>query len=142
MFPVVVAFCLTCHKIQGQSIIFPATVAMDLESCWGGGMVYVMLSRIQRISQLFINGNFDVKRIRANERAVTAMSSLEAKSMNQNPTPWYSQQQALRIAALNCAGLCAHYQDLLVDHNLLKADIIHLSVTSLLTQDADQYPLP
>ena len=142
MFPVVVAFCITCHKIQGQSIIHPATVAMDLDSCWGGGMAYVMLSRIQRISQLYINGNFDAKKIRANDRAVMAMANLEAKSINRNPTPWYSQKPALRIAALNCAGLSAHYQDLLVDHNLLKADIIHLSETSLLSQDSDQFPLP
>ena len=142
MFPVVVAFCLTCHKIQGQSIIHPATVAMDLDSCWGGGMAYVMLSRIQRISQLFINGNFDPKKIRANDRAVMAKENLEAKSINRNPTPWYSQKPALRIATLNCAGLSAHYQDLQVDHNLLKADVIHLSETSLLSQDSDQFPLP
>ena len=29
-----------------------------------------------------------------------------------------------------------------MDHNLLKADIIHLSETSLLSQDSDQFPLP
>ena len=105
-------------------------------------MAYVMLSRIQRLSQLFINGNFDPKKIRANDQAVMAMKNLEAKSMNKNPTLWYSQKPALRIAALNVAGLSAHYNDLLVDHNLLKADVIHLSETSLLTQDPDQFALP
>ena len=52
-----------------------------------------------------------------------------------------SLKRALRIAAFNCAGLSAHYEDLLADHNLLRADIIHLSETSL-TTEARQFDIP
>ena len=142
-FPVVVAFCLTCHKVQGQSILYPTRVAIDISSSFNSAMVYVMLSRIQRISQLYICGNFTAKKITSYESAMTAVKNLEAKSMNRNPTPWNSKSPgALRIAALNCAGLSAHYQDLLADHNLLKANVIHLSETSLVTEELDQFPLP
>ena len=142
-FPVRVAFCMTCHKCQGQSILKPAKVAMDLSSCFQGGMAYVMLSRIQCIDQLYIIGSFDPKVIFADPSALAAVKALEAKSMNRNPTPWQntSLKRALRIAAFNCAGLSAHYEDLLADHNLLRADIIHLSETSL-TTEARQFDIP
>ena len=101
-FPVVVAFCLTCHKVQGQSILYPTRVAIDISSSFNSAMVYVMLSRIQRISQLYICGNFSAKKITSYESAMTAVKNLEAKSMNMNPTPWNSKSPgALRIAALN-----------------------------------------
>ena len=142
-FPVRVAFCMTCHKCQGMSILKPAKVAMDLSSCFQGGMAYVMLSRIQCIDQLYIIGSFDPQVIFADQSALAAVDALEAKSMNRNPTPWQntSLKKALRIAAFNCAGLSAHYEDLLADHNLLRADIIHLSETSL-TTEAWQFNIP
>lgn len=134
---------MTCHKCQGQSIIKPTKVAMDLSSCFQGGMAYVMLSRIQCIDQLYIIGTFDPKQIFADQTALAAVEKLEAKSMNRNPTPWrnMSLRKALRIAAFNCAGLSAHYDDLLADHNILRADIIHLSETSLTSEDR-QFGIP
>ena len=143
-FPIAVAFCMTCHKVQGQSIGKPTKVAMELSSVFGGGgMAYVMLSRIQCIDQLYIISPFDPKKIYADKGALEAMQKLEAKSMNKNPTPWKdtSLMHALRIAAFNCAGLSAHHQDLLTDHNLLRADVIHLSETSL-TNESSQFDLP
>ena len=142
-FPIRVAFCMTCHKCQGKSIIKPTKVAMDLKSSFQGGMAYVMLSRIQCIDQLYIIGSFDPKVIFADKSALEAVEKLEAKSMNRNPTPWRdtSLKKALRIAAFNCAGLSAHYEDLLADHSILRADLIHLSETSLTSGDR-QFDIP
>ena len=33
-FPLKLAFCITSHKIQGQSILHPTKVAMDIDSCF------------------------------------------------------------------------------------------------------------
>ena len=97
---VVVAFCLTCHKIQGQSIIHPATVAMDLESCWGGGMAYVMLSRIQRISQLF-NDSCPRSRLLSSE----VIRLTDKKTVRRSPPR--SQRRLLRMPEL---GACHNSQ--------------------------------
>ena len=142
-FPVVVAFAITCHKIQGQSILYPSMVAMDLSSSFGPSQPYVMLSRIQRLEQLFIIGKITPDKFFYPENcALKEVRAMEERSMNRNPTPWNNNKlKALRIASLNCAGLQAHYRDLKVDYSLLKADIIHLSETSLTSGDS-QFPLP
>ena len=143
-FPVVVAFAITSHKIQGQSILWPTLVAMDLGSAFGPSQIYVMLSRIQRLEQLFIIGSFNPDKFFYPElSALAEVNAMEARSMNRNPTPWNNVNlRALRIGSLNCAGLQAHYADLKVDYSLLKADIIHLSETSLTGLGDCQYPLP
>ena len=45
-FPVRVAHAITAHKIQGQSILSPLKVAMNLSSVFQPAQAYVMLSRI------------------------------------------------------------------------------------------------
>ena len=142
-FPVVVAFSITCHKIQGQSILSPTLVAMDLDKAFGPAQIYVMLSRVQRLEQLFIIEKINPQKLFYPEKiALTEVSEMEARSLNRNPTAWNNpEQKALRIASLNCAGLQAHYRDLKADHSLLKADIIHLSETSLTVEEC-QFPIP
>ena len=50
---------------------------------------------------------------------------------------------SVKIASLNCMGLRAHHQDMVVDHKLLKADIIQLSETSLTAESSlDSVDLP
>ena len=142
-FPVVVAFCITCHKIQGQSILWPTLVAMDLDKAFGPAQIYVMLSRVQRLEQLFIIEKINPQKLFYPEKiALTEVGEMEARSLNRNPTAWNNPNlNALRIASLNCAGLQAHYRDLRADHSLLKADILHLSETSLTVKEC-QFPLP
>merc|ERR1711983_429678 len=53
-FPLRVAHGITAHKIQGQSILFPTKVAMDLQTVFEPAQAYVMLIRIQCPEQLII----------------------------------------------------------------------------------------
>ena len=47
--------------------------------------------------------------------------------------PWSKEtDNTLKIDALNCAGLKAHFHDIQTDDRLIKADIIHLEETSLM----------
>ena len=48
-FPVRLSYAITAHKVQGQSLLHPMTVAMKLNSAFEPGQVYIMLSRIQSI---------------------------------------------------------------------------------------------
>ena len=53
-YPIVVCFSATAHKFQGQTILKPNRAVLDLRTVFQAAMAYVMLSRIQHISQLFI----------------------------------------------------------------------------------------
>ena len=51
---------------------------------------------------------------------------------NNNPNHWWrDDDDVLKIVSLNCAGLLTHFPDIVTDHTLLKADVIHLIETSL-----------
>ena len=43
---------------------------------------------------------------------------------------------------MNCAGLAAHYVDILADDTLMKGDIIHLIETSLEKNEGNQFNIP
>ena len=131
-FPVKVAHTITYHTIQGQTIPWPMKVALDINSIFEDAQAHVMLSRVQRIDQVFILNNLDESKIRTSRIALIETERLQEVSMNANPSPWYkSSLKAIRIVSLNCAGLRAHLKDIVADDTLLKGDIINLIETSL-----------
>ena len=138
-FPIRVSHAITAHKIQGQSILSPLTVAMDLSSVFQPAQAYVMLSRIQCLEQLIIVGELDEGKIRASEAALNELKRLEKISLNRNPSSWDSQNQdSFKIASLNCAGFFSHLKDVTSDVRLLQADILHLDETSITPDNNSQ----
>ena len=131
-FPVRLSYAMTAHKIQGQTIPAPTTVAMDIKTVWEPAQAYVMLSRVQSIEQLFIVGEFKPEKIYTKKAAEDELKRLENISINRNPKPWDAEKRkTLKIATLNCAGFVAHNEDIKLDRKLLKGHIIHLLETSL-----------
>ena len=131
-FPVKLAFAITSHKIQGQTVPSPMTVALDTESIFEDAQAHVMLSRVQQMDQVFIVEKFNESKIRTSKTALDENKRLEEISINKNPSPWDSNNcMSIKVVALNCAGLKAHIEDIKTDNKLMKADIIHLIETSL-----------
>ena len=62
-FPVKLAFAITSHKIQGQTIPKPLKVVYDINSIFEEAQGYVMLSRVQKLNQVYIIDKFDHKKI-------------------------------------------------------------------------------
>ena len=63
-------------------------------------------------------------------------------SFNHNPTIWFKEiNNTIKIASMNCAGLKAHYEDIIADKKLLNADIIFLQETSLPEDNSQDYSL-
>ena len=144
-FPVRLSFATTTHKMQGATIVYPNKVVLDINSCFGPAMAYVMLSRVQSIDQLYILDSLDPKAIKVEEGSIKELERLDSISYNRNPTPWNAGDQVgIRIASLNIAGLNAHHRDLRADEKLLKASVLMLSETSLIpgSSNCDQYQLP
>ena len=139
-FPIRLAFGITAHKVQGSSIPYPTTVALDIDSTFTAGQTYVMLSRVQCLEQIFIVGKFQERKIRVSNKALNELQRLENISINRNLTVCMkNQRNVLKIATLNCAGLEAHIEDIRVDEKLLIADIILLQETSLDFGSSNQF---
>ena len=136
-FPVKLAHAITAHKIQGQTIPKPLKVALDIDSIFEEAQGYVMLSRVQELKQIYILNRFNPEKVYPSRKALLEVERMNRVSINENPDRWSRKDDnALKIVSLNCAGLNAHYQDIKTDERLQKADIIHLTETSL-TEDAD-----
>ena len=143
-FPVTLAFAITSHKIQGQTIPWPSKVVLDLNSIFEDAQAHVMLSRAQRLKQMYILKNLDESKIRTSKIALNELLRLKSISVNENPTTWYAPLKCnmIKVASLNCAGLKSHFKDILADETLLKADIIHLVETSLENNEGNQWIIP
>ena len=128
-FPIKLAFAITSHKIQGQTISWPMTVVLDIESIFEDAQAHVMLSRVQQLRQIYILKKLDESK---STIALKETERLASMSMNKNPSPWLKDcDNTIKVASLNCAGLKAHIKDIESDDTLLKGDIIHLIETSL-----------
>ena len=131
-FPVRLAHAITAHKVQGQTFVSPATVAMDLSSVFEPGQAYVMLSRVQCIEQLYIVGELDEEKIRASSAALGELKRLQQISFNRNPTQWHKRNSAaIKIGSVNCMRLLPHLRDIRRDWKLQNGDVLHLLETSL-----------
>ena len=130
-FPVKLAHAITAHKIQGNTIVYPSTVLLDLTSVFEAAQAYVMLSRVQCIDQIFIHKELPEGKIRTSAVALEELERLKNISVNENPTPWNKRMDCFKIAFVNCAGLIAHISDIKSDKKLLKADLLHLDETHL-----------
>ena len=57
-FPLRLAWALTTHKIQGQTIKDPKAVGLDINTTFGPAQAYVMLGRTENLEQLHL-ADFD-----------------------------------------------------------------------------------
>ena len=144
-FPIRLAHGVTAHKFQGQTIPSPMTVALDLKSVFDPAQAYVMLSRVQSLEQILIVDCLKSEKINIANAALKELQRLQKISINSNPSAWdRDEKSTFKVASLNIAGFQAHYQDLLVDEKLLKADVLQLQETSLCpgTHELFDYSLP
>ncbi len=75
-FPLLLAYASTIHKCQGMTL---DCVQMDLSECFEYGMVYVALSRVRTLENLYIEKiNFD--KIKAHPEAVNFYKQLSYQS--------------------------------------------------------------
>ena len=139
-FPIKLAYAITSHKIQGQTISWPIKVFLDISSVFEDAQAHVMLSRVQQIEQIYILDKLDESKIRTSKIGLEETKRLASISVNANPSAWQKNiMEALKIVSLNCAGLKAHFRDIGRDGMILKGDIIHLIETSL--EDEEESPL-
>ena len=85
-FPVILAFAVTVHKVQGQTIERPMKVVMDIRSVFEGAQAYVMLSRIKELSQLYILEELSEKKLYPIQKALEEIKRLEKVALHNYPS--------------------------------------------------------
>ena len=79
-FPLKLAFAATAHKVQGQTVKKPNSLVIDLRTVREAAQAYVILSRVQALSQLFILVSVCAKKIMASPRAIEELERMNRKS--------------------------------------------------------------
>ena len=143
-FPVVLAWAVTVHKFQGQTVKSPQKVAIDLTSVFEAAQAYVMLSRVQELDQLYILEKLPEDKIYANHAAMDEIDRLISVSMNRNPTEWECDKDVskIRLSFLNPRSIKNKFHNIKSDKWLLKSDILFLTEIWLdENKDTDTYEL-
>ena len=116
----------------------PNSLIVSIESAFQAGMVYVMLSRVCCLEQLFILGALKREKIKACPLVISENKRMESVSVNKNPTSWNSVHiKGTRISSLNVRSLRKHIEDVQCDPVLLRSDMICLQETWV-EQDEDE----
>ena len=128
-FPLKLAWAITAHKVQGQTIKSPRPVAMDLQSTFTKAQAYVMLGRTENLQQIYLD-EFDNSKLGCNANSLKESESLQNKADEiVAKNTWFSKPGVFRLAHLNIRSLKNHYKDLASDSFLLQSDIIGISET-------------
>ena len=128
-FPIKLAWAISAHKIQGQTVKKPAKLLVDLQRVFEPAQAYVMLSRVENIEQLIIINNVCPQKIYASKLAMD-----ELERMNKEAgTDCDNEVEAanLRIMSLNIRSLPKHFDDLIKEPGFEDQDIILVQQTCL-----------
>ena len=81
-FPLKLAWAITGHKIQGQTILKPQMLIVNLSKVFEAAQAYVMLSRVQESQQLIILNSLPVEKIYPSTKAMAELDKMNKKALN------------------------------------------------------------
>ena len=129
----------TSHKIQGQTVHKPKSLVVDIQDTKEAGMVYVMLSRVCSIEQIFILDKLNPEKIKACPAVKKEVMRMNAVSVNSNPPRWKRPGVlGTRVSSLNVRSLRKHMEDVVADPVLLYSDVMCLQETWLERGEGEQ----
>ena len=133
-FPLRLAFGSTCHKIQGLTVRKPKKVVVDLDSAFGAAQAYVMLSRVQDISQISIFGEFDKSKI---YHCSTALKETYRIKDSSQETFVQNKTGNIILSSVNIRSLNRNYDLLQKQQKNLSEEVIFLQETWISNEDSN-----
>ena len=138
-FPLKLCFATTAHKFQGQTVVKPMKIVVDLRTVFAAAQAYVMLSRVQSIEQLFILHSVPKNKFYADMKALDELDRLNNISMNKNPQIWeQNKDENIRIFSLNCQSLRGKMNHIQEDEIISGSHVICLSETWLASDEINE----
>ena len=116
----------TVHKVQGLSLTEGVAIfVFESQKSFNQGQIYVVLSRITSINELYLIEKYTKAALKVNESAKKEYEKLRTES-------------ASTISLLNTRSFKTHFRDFLLEKHLLENDISCLTETQLKI-NADTY---
>ena len=118
------AWTYTVHKVQGLSLAKIVVIFQLLKQRqFNYGQIYVALSRVTTLDNLYILRPFTEDSIRANPLALVEYSMMRTESILSVEIVEDTNQESLIVTLLNVRSLNKHETDLALDQRLTKSDI-------------------
>ena len=128
-FPLRLAFGATSHKVQGQTVLKPNSLAVDLLSVREAAQGYVRISRPESLKQLFILDSLPTEKIYPSTIAMKETKRL--KDVSLNGKRFFEHF----VVSCNIRSMNNHFQDLISSPLIVGANAICLQETWLLKDD-------
>ena len=123
-FPLKLAFAATAHKIQGQTVCQPRSLVVDLRTVREAAQAYVILSRVQSLSQLFIVDSLCPSKIYSSAVGLQELERQRSVAMN-------NEAAHSCIVSCNIRSLSRHINDLSSSSYIKYAEVVCLQETWL-----------
>ena len=123
-FPLKLAFAATSHKIQGSTIKKPNMLIIDLRTVMESAQAYVMLSRVQALSQLIILESVPSHKIYASTSALNELNRMTDAALDID-SKWRT------VVSCNIRSLSHNFQAFATTPCVLNTSVICLQETWL-----------
>ena len=133
-FPLKLAFAATAHKVQGATIKKPNKLVIDLRTVRQASQAYVMLSRIQALSQLIILVSVCANKLYASELALQETERMERVATN-------NKHDNVIVVSCNIRSISANFEGFISTPNIKDAEVICLQETWLCDDFSDCFEI-
>ena len=135
-FPLQLAWAFTAHKLQGTTIPPGEDFIVNGYKRMPKSMGYVMLSRLSKIENLFIDKSFDFKKhLICNPKALRAKQKLDERDMSSS---YKNMKLDIYFVNAGSMGLKAHIEDIKKDMYATRARYCCFAETSIASSEEAQ----
>ena len=129
-FPLTLSWACTVHKVQGLTLS-KGVVSFDLEKqkSFNQGQMYVAISRITNINNLFLIGEYSPNAFKVNTDATVEYNRLRCDSAFEPCQNIAVDEYSLTVTLLNTSSLKKHAIDIAKESSLMESDILCLTET-------------
>ena len=143
-YPLALAWACTIHKVQGLTL---STVVFSFElykqKQFNYGQVYVALTRVKSLEQLYIFGEIDPKHIRADPRVHKEHERVRCRDLQacipDIMTSCAAANDTFSFTLLNVRFLRKHCTDLKFDLGITCCDVLALTETCLKPSETNEF---
>ena len=116
---------MTSYKVQGQSILKPKKVVVDLKRANFAGQAHVMLSRVECMEQLIILDKLYAEKWKVSKDALEAVEDMERNALNLNT---FFSPDSFNIISMNIRSF-SNLHHFVADQSIYGAQMILLQET-------------
>ena len=126
-FPLKLAWACTVHKVQGMTV---DEIVYDMDGTFSSGQAYVALSRVTKLSGLYIK-NYDPKYIWRSEDIHEGVQKMNEFSAPDSFLAGKNVEVTLTVISHNVQGLRSKIEDIKANKALMNVDVIAITETWL-----------